>query len=747
MAMPVSSKGKDALLESLFDLLEVEAQALPDKPSKPTPPRDAVEEPAEENLAHATISQPETHIDSTTPAVADDPTPRQTSPLESDSESEPEAPFIPSPQRQCSDLRCGDYGPDGESYIYISLASKFPYKFLSRDYSDKVAKKFFDRNQFWNRGWDLFYVYSDPQVGGKALVLITLTQFQELIRQINSKVRNLDFQLSEYYHDCGFIIDIPHPGLAPRYLGFSASRDEYSEMERTVPHVSYNGAINLKRSMPDMPTLEAFKERIEESIELNKAKNKANKAKRKENRALAQHNWGRSFKRTQRYLGVRPGYGDDSSPHTPHHSSAQGANASKYPPINVNEVSPYPFEKNVVFVSVDVEAYEMDNSKITEVGVATLDVQDIISTPPGNNAENWYGMIRARHFRIDEHAHLINYRHVDGCPDGFLFGNSEFVRLNQAPRIVAACFRPPFSANLTPEQAQAQWSADTQESNWEVEEKRNIIFVGHDPDGDIRFLQKLGYNPLNLSNLIDKLDTKQLHQHWKRDTQGTSLARILCDCDIIGWRLHNGGNDAVYTMQALLAICVQEAAFRGTKELAEERKRTQERRLSEALADTIARVNDEAEGWSSDGEDESTVSPDTFASSAQEEASNGGSPFDRSAPNTTSGRSTPTSQRKLFVGNLSTRAADSDVGNFFAEFGNVTDVLMLKHKVGARSGSAIVTFASVADAQYAHSAANNAVLHGKIVRVEAYVPRHQPNRNSTPRSKSGHGPSVPGNWW
>ncbi|KAK7531595.1 uncharacterized protein J3D65DRAFT_680536 [Phyllosticta citribraziliensis] len=739
MAMPVSSK--EALLESLFELLEVEAQALPDKPSKASPPTAAVEEPAEETLVHPSISQPETHINSTTAAVADEYTPHQPSSIPSDSESEPEAFYLPPAPEQRLDLRCGDYGPDGESYIYISLASKFPYKFLSRDFSEKVAKKFFDRNQFWNRGWDLFYIYSEPQVGGKPLVLITLTQFQELIRQINSKVRNLDFQLTDYYRDCGFIIDIPHPGLTPRYLGFSASRDEYSEMERTVPPVSYNGIGNLRRSPPDMPTLEAFKEMIEESLELNKAKNKANKARRKENRVLAQHNWGRSFRRTQRYLGVRPG---SPSPSRSNPSPAEGANASKHPPINVDEASPYPFEKNVVFVSVDVEAYEMDNSKITEVGVATLDVQDIINKPPGKNAENWYDLIRARHYRIDEHAHLVNYRHVDGCPDGFLFGESEFVRLNQAPRVVAACFRPPFSADLTPEQAQAQWSADAKTSDWDEEEKRNIIFVAHDPDGDIRFLQKLGYNPLNLSNLIDKLDTKQLHQHWKRDTQGTSLARILCDCDIIGWRLHNGGNDAVYTMQALLAICVQEAASRGTKELAEERKKTHDRRLSEALAETVARVQDEAEGWSSDGEDDSAGNFDALA---QAEASNSGSPFDRSAPNTTSGGSTPTSQRKVFVGNLSLRATDSDIANFFHGFGNVTDVLMLKHKAGASRGSAIVTFASAADAQHARSAGNNTVLHDRMISVQTYMPKPKPNGNSTARSKSGQGASVPGNWW
>ncbi|KAK8221394.1 hypothetical protein IWZ01DRAFT_39751 [Phyllosticta capitalensis] len=737
--MPMSAR--EALLESLFDLLEVEAQALPDRPSNPTPPTGAVEEPVEEALAHLNISQPETHIDSTTPAVVEDPVTYHES-VSDDSESETDIRPVEHTQGQRFDLSCGDYGPDGESYIYTSLASKFPYKFLSKDFSDKVAKKFFDRNQFWNRSWDLFYIYPDPEIGGNPLLLITLSQFQDFLDEINSKVRYLDFQLTDDYRDCGFILDIPHPGLAPRYLGVSASRDEYSEMERTVPPVSYYGVDSPMRTLPGMPTLEAFKSKVDESINLNKAKSKASKAKRKETRILAQQNWGRSFKRTQRYLGVRPGPGENPVPFNRSAFSANSANGSKIPTLNINEAPPYSLEKNVVFISVDVEAYEMDNSKITEVGVATLDVQDIINIPPGENAVNWYDKIRARHFRIDEYAHLVNYKHVDGCPDGFLFGESEFVRLAEAPRMVAACFRPPFSATLTADQAQAQWSTHGQVSELGAKEPRNIIFVGHDPDGDVRFLQKLGYNPLNLGNLIDKVDTKQLHQHWKRDSQGTSLARILCDCDIVGWRLHNGGNDAMYTLQAMLTICVREAASRGTRKLSEERKETQKKRMDEALAETVARIQDEEEGWSSDGEDDCSVPPGTFAALAQEEAAANG---DRAASN--SGRSTPSPQCKLFVGNLSLRATYADVLDFFSQYANVKDVVMLKTKAGAQRASAIVTFASSGDAQYALGAANKAVLHDNIILVDVYTPKPKPNRGSSARSKSGQGTSVPGNWW
>lgn len=68
-----------------------------------------------------------------------------------------ESPHEPDPHEDSPavDLCRGDLAPWGEAYVSIKTASQFPYKFLNRAYSDQVAKKFFDRNQFWSRDWDL----------------------------------------------------------------------------------------------------------------------------------------------------------------------------------------------------------------------------------------------------------------------------------------------------------------------------------------------------------------------------------------------------------------------------------------------------------------------------------------------------------------------------------------------------------------------------------------------------------------
>jgi hypothetical protein len=39
-----------------------------------------------------------------------------------------------------------------------------------------------------------------------------------------------------------------------------------------------------------------------------------------------------------------------------------------------------------------------------------------------------------------------------------------------------------------------------------------------------------------------------MYQAWRRDQQPSSLGRIMNDFDVAAWKLHNAGNDAVYTV-------------------------------------------------------------------------------------------------------------------------------------------------------------------------------------------------------
>lgn len=230
--------------------------------------------------------------------------------------------------------------------------------------------------------------------------------------------------------------------------------------------------------------------------------------------------------------------------------------AQELTPIKTDAPAPHNFEGSVIFIAVDVESYEYNHNLITEIGFAILDTMDIKRIPPGERGKNWQKKIRARHIRVKEHTGYQNSDFVSGCADRFEFGSSEFVALADIPKVIANCFRPPYSTNIGPEEAGNLYPSS---------EKRNIILVGHDINIDINYLQKLGYNPLQVSNMLEVVDTATLDKVWKQHSQQRSLGNILYDLDMDSWHLHNAGNDAVYTLWAMIGIALCNADLRAAR--------------------------------------------------------------------------------------------------------------------------------------------------------------------------------------
>jgi uncharacterized membrane protein YgcG len=345
-------------------------------------------------------------------------------------------------------------------------------------------------------------------------------------------------------------------------------------MAENAPNERFRAAGEASHPPLEPHTLEDFKQLMENLTEAQKAKNKANKQKKQQERLGKNKSMQDQLKRAGRYLGLRSSVQDPLSP-------------TKSPAVDPSMPAPFPFDQSVVFVCVDVESYERAHNKITEVGVATLDTRDLVGVAPGVNGEAWRAKIRAHHFRINEYRHLVNSDFVTGHPDGFYFGQSTFIPLKEAADHVAACFHAPFGA-LDGEYP----------SHYDPNEKRNIIFLGHDTLGDVRYLQQLGYDPIKVENILEAMDTATMYRVWQREQQPTSLGKILLYFNIDGWKLHNAGNDAVYTVQAMLAICVQEATLRGSRELEDLREQEKAARLQAALDEAEQKAKDDAEGWS-----------------------------------------------------------------------------------------------------------------------------------------------------
>ncbi|KAL9033730.1 MAG: hypothetical protein Q9214_007373 [Letrouitia sp. 1 TL-2023] len=106
-------------------------------------------------------------------------------------------------------------------------------------------------------------------------------------------------------------------------------------------------------------------------------------------------------------------------------------------------------------------------------------------------------------------------------------------------------------------------SADSPDDNTDAFiEKRNIVLVGHAVSTDIEYLRKVGYDVANLSNVLEAVDTANLYCAWQHEQQTTKLGSVLLSLGLTGWNLHNAGNDAAYTLQAMVGVAIENLATR-----------------------------------------------------------------------------------------------------------------------------------------------------------------------------------------
>jgi len=171
--------------------------------------------------------------------------------------------------------------------------------------------------------------------------------------------------------------------------------------------------------------------------------------------------------------------------------------------------------------------------------------------------------MKAVHLRIRENMHLNNVDFVDGCADRFQFGDSEIVRERKAPEIVASYFRGAMYEGVE-----------------EGGQRRQVVLVGHDVKNDVKMLQRLGYNVNNNQGLIT-LDTGIIHRAYKGLWNPSKLAYVLDELGIEPWFLHNAGNDAVYTLQALIGLAVRSASERGQNKEEDAKAAKEELRMKE----------------------------------------------------------------------------------------------------------------------------------------------------------------------
>ena len=94
----------------------------------------------------------------------------------------------------------------------------------------------------------------------------------------------------------------------------------------------------------------------------------------------------------------------------------------------------------------------------------------------------------------------------------------------------------------------------------QIDEKRsrlrNVLLVGHDVGKDLEYLRdKLDFDLTTIPSITAFIDTQRIARevfHFPK--KNLSLHRMLLSLGLPARQLHNSGNDAFYTMQALLLL-------------------------------------------------------------------------------------------------------------------------------------------------------------------------------------------------
>lgn len=169
---------------------------------------------------------------------------------------------------------------------------------------------------------------------------------------------------------------------------------------------------------------------------------------------------------------------------------------------------------------IDVEAWEKNIRKVTEVGVAIYDPKDLLYSI--------FPVIKQYHIIIKEHEKMVNGRF---CPDNkrkFMGGTSYKMSMSEC----------------------RSFMNDLILKYWGRSDVPDAVLVGHNVRADINWLRSVG---VRIPDPLAIVDTSKLHS--LSFTSGGSLRSILRLLQIPHGYLHNAANDAYYTLLAAFAYC------------------------------------------------------------------------------------------------------------------------------------------------------------------------------------------------
>lgn len=234
--------------------------------------------------------------------------------------------------------------------------------------------------------------------------------------------------------------------------------------------------------------------------------------------------------------------------------------------INTIEAGPSPTEskqQHVIFLAIDISKSasrgQNKKKKITEIGISTLATSDLlIGRARGEThveMDRFKEKIRTRNFRIKEWSNLQETDLVLRYGDNFKkdLGNSEWISVHIAPKLIASCFghdassnpattprlgRPSSSSASVDENKNENFPPPTNKSDRGVivpkegKECGTIIVVGHRVEKKISDLKDIiGFDVTKLGNVIKAIDVQDMFRALQQNPKTRTLRSLFQELD------------------------------------------------------------------------------------------------------------------------------------------------------------------------------------------------------------------------
>ncbi|KAK7446083.1 hypothetical protein CaCOL14_006477 [Colletotrichum acutatum] len=417
-------------------------------------------------------------------------------------------------------MKTGDLSAENMTFVSWDVVQRYPLNFIGKTNRPKATPFFDDIAE--EHTWDFFYVYHPKALDQSPYIFVPTIQFQHFLDVVNASIQTKLTIPAGKPGEMFYLVFGSSCTIRPKYIARSASHNEYRALDDAIPLPEDDDACD-DATVFGMETLMNLL-----NMHANFKDIKTKSKKKKQNKAL---NRAESLYDAQLYLGLRPKASDVDE---------------KNKKVELDKPVPHALEQNVVFVCIDIEVAEEHHGTVLEIGISTLDTNDLVGVLPGQNGSNWVPFIKNRHLVTYEYRHIRNRKYIKGCPELFNFGKSEYPKLNDLPDKVHA--------------AVSDLSFDNKEDAADKDKRpRTIVLLGHDLGADLGYLDKMGVELWGISGVASRtLDSKDMHQAWRGESQGRSLGMVLTDLGIEHSNLHNAGNDAAYTMQAMLGVAITE---------------------------------------------------------------------------------------------------------------------------------------------------------------------------------------------